>query len=614
MIRHLLPVILSFCISLAFSQYRDAAPTVPSDTLATVGPRVITSRDVIERIEMMPWPGKDKPSQMDSAKIRALQSLAAEAILSMEAPSQGVVDDSTLRMQSQNVEKLMVRDELYKREVRGKVSLTPEEIHQGLKRFARQIKALMINVGSEVDAANLIKQLRSGASVDSLARVRRLQVDSANVRFGMLEKSQEDAVYGISASKPVSDPVNVPRLGWVVLYYVESSTDPDFAKLSQSERQQTVQQKLTRRKEAVRAGSYVSNHLASRRAEVRPGPFGLLATTLHDLFAGDTVHFKNQAGYRLDMVAPAAEARLAPHLHDPLVDLEGGTMTMQEVLEAWRNFDFLIPTLEKKEFMRQMNGAVREVVMREFLVREAYRQKLQHTAAVQHDVDVWLNAWQANLLARQVVNGVKVTDQEVSDYLVAHADEFGDDYLVNIRELLSDSLSTALSLLERVVRGENFKQLAKEHSKRQGWAKDGGETGYFVVSRLPEVGLLALESDTGKILGPVKTKDGYSIFSVLGKKLRKGKGVMPYDSLKEEVRAELYKKKVSGKLDDFVAAAAKNYPVTLHYDRLKQLQISPINVVTKRMIGFGGSMPASPGLVPVFRWVDKASNVQQFFP
>ena len=614
MTRFFLLAIFILFVSTGFSQYRSNAPALPADTLATVGPRAITSRDLIERIELMPWQGKDNPTQMDSAKIKALQSLVAESIMSMEAAAQGIVDDSTLRMQSRSVEKLMVRDELYKREVRAKVTVTPQEVNQGLKRFARQVTALMINASSEADAAALAKTLHGGASVDSLVRARHLWVDTVRVRFSMLEKSQEDAVYSLTAGKPVSDPVNVPRLGWVVLYLLDSSTDPDYAKLSQSDREQTVIQKITRRKEAVRASAYVSGEMSSRRAEVQQAAFGQLVTTLHDLFAGDSVLYKNKIGYRLDKVAPAAEAKLSLHLHDPLVDLEEEVLTLQDILEGWRSFDFVIPTLERKEFVRQVYGAVREIVVREFLVREGYKQNLQQTQDVRRDVDVWMSAWQASLLGRQLTGGIKVTDQEVMDYLMSHPDEVGNDYLVNVRELLSDSMSTALTMFERVVRGEDFRKLATAYSTRKGWAKDEGESGYFAVSRLPEIGFLALESDTGKILGPVKTNDGYSIFTVLGKKLRPGKDVVPFDTLKEEVKGGLYVDKVGTKLDDYVASAARNYSVTIHYDRLKQLKISPINVVGKRFIGFGGSMPASPGLVPLYRWVDKAAGVRQIYP
>ncbi len=454
-----LRISFNFPATLACSQILDFS-SLPTDTLATVGTRAVTARDLIERIELMPWQGKDKPSQMDSAKVKALQSLVAEQILSMEAAAQGIVDDSTFRMLSRNVEKLMVRDELYKREVQGKVSVTQDEIRQGLNRFARKVNALMINAGSEAEGAALSKMLRSGVRLDTLARAKKLVIDTARVKFGMLEKSQEDAVYSLSSGKPVSDPLNVPRLGWVVLYLLDRSPDPEYSKLSQSDRQKVVTQKITRRKEAARASVYVADELASRRAEVKPAAFQLVAETLHDLFEGDTGFYRNEAGYRLDKVAGAAEARLEAHLDDVLVDLGEEGMTVQDVLEAWRNFDFLIPTLEKKEFLRQVNGAIREIVVREFLTREGYRRKLEQTDAVRHDVEVWMNSWLANALSQKIVSGTTVTEQEVTDYLVSHPDEVGNSYLVNIREILSDSLPTALSLLERIIAGEDFKKLA----------------------------------------------------------------------------------------------------------------------------------------------------------
>ena len=112
----------------------------------------------------------------------------------------------------------------------------------------------------------------------------------------------------------------------------------------------------------------------------------------------------------------------------------------------------------------------------------------------------------------------------------------------------------------------------------------------------------------------MKVKEGYSIFAVLGKKQRAGEDVVSYDSVKILVREDLLSEKMHARVDDYVASAARNYSVTLYYDRLKQLTISPTNMVTKRMIGFGGTMPASPGLMPVYRWVDKAAGVKQVFP
>jgi hypothetical protein len=68
------------------------------------------------------------------------------------------------------------------------------------------------------------------------------------------------------------------------------------------------------------------------------------------------------------------------------------------------------------------------------------------------------------------------------------------------------------------------------------------------------------------------------------------------------------------RLDEYVGTVARNYSVTLYYDRLKQLMIMPFNMVVKPFIGFGGTMPASPGLTPLYRWVGQAEGINQVFP
>jgi len=54
--------------------------------------------------------------------------------------------------------------------------------------------------------------------------------------------------------------------------------------------------------------------------------------------------------------------------------------------------------------------------------------------------------------------------------------------------------------------------------------------------------------------------------------------------------------------------------VKLYYDRLKKVEIEPINIVTKRFIGFGGTMLAAPTLYPLWQWVGETENVQHVFP
>ncbi len=57
------------------------------------------------------------------------------------------------------------------------------------------------------------------------------------------------------------------------------------------------------------------------------------------------------------------------------------------------------------------------------------------------------------------------------------------------------------------------------------------------------------------------------------------------------------------KLADYVAGLAGRAHLRIDYAAARAVEIPPANVMTKRFIGFGGSMPAAPMLLPLWTWV-----------
>lgn len=587
---------------------------IRNDTLAEVGKKVITARDLIERMELMPWPGKDSPGDLDSAKVKALQSLVGEQILAQEAAVRGLGNDSTMRGRANNVEKLMVRDELYRREVQSRIQVNQQEILQGIKRFAVEMKVLMIGVRTEREANAMSLALQSEARPESVIAHFPATVDTVTVNFGLLERKQEDVVYALDSVRRASPPVNVSRLGWVVLYLVEKETNPEYVKRSIPERTQAVTQKIRRRKELDKANRYYADLLAGERAEADPQAFDLLAGTIYDILSADSARYRNESGYRLDVVVDKVEAVLAHHLNDNFVKMGRRTMTLVEVLEGYRTFSFALPTLNRADFRQRLNASIREVVAREFVAREGYRKGLEKTGAVRHDVATWTNYWLARRLEQSIINDVSVGDEEVLASLLEHSDTYGGGYEVSVREILVDSLTQAIPLVERINAGADMRELARKFSRRKEWALRDGESGFFPVRKHPEIGFRAMEVDSGALVGPVKVTDGYSTFVVLGKRRLKTEGVMSYDSLRTLVRGDLYARKAQRLVNAFVASAAKNHKVNLYYRSLKKVDVRPFNMVTKRLIGFGGSMVAVPPLTPLWEWVRETKDVREIFP
>ena len=138
-------------------------------------------------------------------------------------------------------------------------------------------------------------------------------------------------------------------------------------------------------------------------------------------------------------------------------------MTIGDVLEGYRTYESVFPTLATADFLRRMNASIRDIVGRELLAREAYRQGLDRAEDVRHDVDLWANYWKARALMEKLTGDARVTNDEVLRVLEGKVDVIGRDYEINIREILSDSLREALSCMEKIVAGGDMKELARRY-------------------------------------------------------------------------------------------------------------------------------------------------------
>ena len=82
---------------------------------------------------------------------------------------------------------------------------------------------------------------------------------------------------------------------------------------------------------------------------------------------------------------------------------------------------------------------------------------------------------------------------------------------VRAKHILVQSLNEAVTLKEKISAGEDFSQLAKDHSKCPSGAS-GGDLGLFgrgqMVKTFEDV---AFSIDVGQVSGPVQTQFGYHL-------------------------------------------------------------------------------------------------------
>lgn len=128
------------------------------------------------------------------------------------------------------------------------------------------------------------------------------------------------------------------------------------------------------------------------------------------------------------------------------------------------------------------------------------------------------------------INKTEVTDEEAKKFF----DENKDAYeVVKASHILVETEEEAKNILERIEKGEDFKALAKEKSKDEGSAKEGGDLGYFTKDKMvPEFSKVAFSLKPGEVSEVVKSQYGYHIIKVEDK-------IDKYDKANDEMKDEI---------------------------------------------------------------------------
>jgi len=580
--------------------------TILQDTVARIGRDVITVGELVHRIEMVPFPAAQRPSQVEELKSKALYALIAEKVLAREAARAGLPEDNATRLSRRELENLFIRDALYKREVEGKAEPAEEETYAAMNRFRWELNVIAFGVRSENDGKALVKLL-SRARPDSVLRALTpsmyLELDTIKIRFGGPDSAYENAAFSLGDSR-VSKPFCSHTLGWSVLYLLDKQRNSQAARMNVDERRRFVQKVLRSRRAQEIGDQYSLAILATKSAAADSGVFDLLADSILALRRKiDPKYYQRKGGYMITSeMVDVLLYRLRPNLDTVFISIVDGNMTLGEVLEMFRYENFTSKSLSGFPFKVELNEEVKHLVANELLAREGRRQNLQYSSPVRDDLAVWSNYWVARQLYYAVRDSVTITDEDVLQHLVKNKEYFGKYYEVNVREVLCKELRDAATVVEELHRTGDFGLVASRHSIRQEWSGNRGESGFFKVLQYPELGFRALMADTEKLVGPCRLPEGYSLFTVLGKRRTK-EAVVGFDTLEHNVRARLTSDRRKQTTDRFIARLAEDQQVSIDYKKLKSIKPTSIPMFTQRFMGFGGMMTAVPILMQQWDWI-----------
>lgn len=598
--RQRLKTFLSLLLMIPWTLLLCQTENPPPGVLGKAGDLFITEREFLERFELLPALQRSRAGRIEEAKLELLYSIIAERLLSQEARRRGLGRDSGFVSSFERIKRLLARDELYRQEVSGKVSVSESEIDEGTAQALRELLISFIYFDRE-DAAQFVRrQIKRSAEFatiqldSSLGGVR----DTATVIWGDADPAIEHAAYKLNQNEV--SPVLKAGTGYYLLKIEGAKRSAAFSALAPSVLREKILSKLRERKERVRLNEFVESALRGKTGYARPQQLRALADALRSVFDQTRVEGMTPLTNEL---SERAQQRSSEVLLDTLAVAGSVAWSVRDVIQRLQETGFSVDSTYGGSIGRRLNNQLKVWVQQELLEQEALARRLDQAPGVTRQLEMWYENMLAQEMKSFVKRQVRISEAEVLARLRS-VDSTVVIPRVSIRELRTASLDDIQNAMEELDRGETFEAVCGRWCADPTLRLRKGLTDPFAISERPPLGELAWRMVVGERNGPLQVDRDYILFElvsrdslVLGAHSTKGES---WEAAVKEMRRQKEKRL----LDLFLAKSGETRGFTVFQERLLRLKTSPIPMMTFRLLGFGGRIPAVPFVDPLLDWLE----------
>ena len=547
---------LGFLVVACGEQQQQVVP--PSElVLAKVGDEQITASDFVDFVAKIPEGMRDGPTPLAANK-SLLKSLIDKEILVQEAERSNLentiwfIDDLT------NYERSSVLRLYERREIISKLNITPEmvEAHYRETRRDRSIRlgGIMVDTPEEADAIHA--QLQEGAEFHALAREHSIHRESAE-RGGdtglyqlrdqlMPEVAAEVANLEIGEiSKPVKMLVERQQK-----YTVFTVLDEIPAPVEASESRIREELLIAQRNERLQS------MLDSLRGVYQPEPqlpgLQLLAERITAYEGEDFELADADAGHLVCTFADGKE-----------INLEGFVSTIRQM-----KISPLMLTDPKRSAEMLNRRVIPEHLFMTEIITAGLDQEPEFRAMI---AEKRIELMVTGVRKQNVDRLITVSEEEARQFYDDHPEKFTKPVTTTAIEILVASDSLAQQLLAQLADASEAEAetLAVHHSERDEVLHHNGRIDFNIYTEqfFPGVAELVQDHEIGKVGGPVRTQEGYSVFKVIDR----AKEHVPYneDSQRRSVAYVRIDKAQNGYVE-YVRNLRKVFPVEINEENLKQ--------------------------------------------
>jgi hypothetical protein len=577
--------------------------------VARAGSVFISEQEFQQRFELTPGLYRHRKQQLEQEKLTLLYSMVAEKLLAQEALERGVDTTAYFRASLAEVTALFARDELYRREVRQKVEVTPAEISRAVRQARQQLLIDFVFFSDEASARFVRSQLHDGKDFDRQALDSSLHAlrDTATVIWGDADTTIESAAYRLGAND--LSPVLRAGEGWYILRLRRAERSKVFGDMPPQTLRERVVTRIRMRKEAVWEEEFVNTMLRDRPSSSPPATFQAVADAVSSVMKQ---HYARPSTAMTSAMADEVLGLLKGKEQDTLIVAVAKVWSVEDAVRRLASRWFTVSGDTVRGVASRLYGVFREWVEQELLAQEALRRGLDRAPEVERQVAPWRDHYLAGMTERRIHEQVRVTDPEV--YAFMHTSDTSLSLpQVQLRVLHTAQVQQMQEAFRFMEHGATFEDAVRKFSIDPD-AQQGGVTPFFAITERPPLGMIASRLDTGQYYGPIRDSSGCFYFQLLQKRAAALPADTSFAGKYARASQDLLQMKQRRAVTLFTAQSAEARGFEIYAERLKALKVTPLPMLAYRLLGFGGRMFAAPFVSPRLEWLDVEAPKEKILP
>ena len=582
-------LLAAFILIISFSNSSIAAQT---DTLAIVNGKPITASDFKYRFELSIYPGKSKQN-IENIKKDFLLSMIAEKLLSNSESNSVQGEHQNEELLKNEVERIFLRDALYRKKVLSKVKVSRDEIKKGIKISGSFYIVDTFYFPDSISAKKFYNSTSKKPSKDiySLSDSLRIRHDTLMIGYGESTENIENAFFGRSVGF-ISNPAFTVD-GWVIFRIIKETPNKKFTGVSAGDRTELVRKIIQGRKEDEQGYEYLLSVMKGVQVNINYKIFRPLVYFIKSILATHRPASFDPNYYLSKEEISVIKEKFSFDPRAPMLQFQGGELSLGYVLDNLLTSGFAPIDTSVGEITSSLHASLKFIVQNHFLAEKAKELGMENSSEVKDNVRIFLDAYKSARLMNNIVDTVNVTQRQINNYFENHKDEVLKDIRLRIQIFSFDNINEAAKVLNRLSQIKN----AVDDTAGAIWLR---------ASQLSEMGAVLSQLNNGQIYGPVIIKGKYTIFRILDKR-----SSISSEKISNSIQVAkdiLIAERKNEILNKFIANLAKEQNVKIFDNNLKNVDVTPIQMLTFRYIGFGGKIMAVPTLYPREDWIKYYKN------